>query len=47
MHVFTRVGNAVPLHERQESGVKTVWFLEFVSVLSQEEYTFVDELAKN
>jgi hypothetical protein len=42
-----RMGNAVPLHERQECSIEAVWFLEFVSVLSQEEYTFVDELTNN
>lgn len=36
------MGNAIPLHERQECGIKAVWFLELVSVLPEEEHTLID-----
>ena len=36
-----------PLHKGQEGGVETVWDLNLVGVLTQEENALVDELTNN
>jgi hypothetical protein len=35
----------IPFHERQEGGIKAVWFFQLVRILPEEENAFVNELA--
>ena len=36
-----------PLYQRKKGGIKSVGFLEFTSILTEEEITRIDQLAEN